>query len=120
MKAQRVSCQARPLSSLVVRVWKKPYLLATNYDRIRDHIEHVIPSFEDFNDRIRTNVFYCPTTPAIARRPIFPKPTSSFPLTARADRSNNPTSKSLMISIKPSPDAAAAVDDLLRDAKARL
>ena len=34
--------------------------LVANYDRIRDHIEHVIPGFEDFNDRIRTDVFYLP------------------------------------------------------------
>ena len=27
--------------------------LAADYDRIRDHIEHVIPGFEDFNKRVR-------------------------------------------------------------------
>lgn len=34
--------------------------LAGNYDRIRDHIEHVIPGFENFNQRIRRDVFYLP------------------------------------------------------------
>jgi anaerobic selenocysteine-containing dehydrogenase len=34
--------------------------LAENYDRIRDHIEHVIPGFEDFNARIRRDIFYLP------------------------------------------------------------
>ena len=37
--------------------WKS---LVANYDRIRDRIEHVIPGFEDFNNRIRANVFYLP------------------------------------------------------------
>ena len=34
--------------------------LAANYDRIRDHIEHVIPGFENFNERIKRDVFYLP------------------------------------------------------------
>jgi molybdopterin-dependent oxidoreductase alpha subunit len=34
--------------------------LAANYDRIRDHIEHVIPGFESFNQRIRHDIFYLP------------------------------------------------------------
>src|SRR5438477_8696941 len=34
--------------------------LITNYDRIRDHIEHVIAGFDDFNSRIRKDVFYLP------------------------------------------------------------
>jgi len=34
--------------------------LIANYDRIRDHIEHVVPGFEDFNARIREDVFYLP------------------------------------------------------------
>jgi molybdopterin-dependent oxidoreductase alpha subunit len=34
--------------------------LAANYDRIREHIEHVIPGFENFNERIRRDVFYLP------------------------------------------------------------
>ncbi|EDY16645.1 oxidoreductase alpha (molybdopterin) subunit [Chthoniobacter flavus Ellin428] len=34
--------------------------LVENYDRIREHIEHVIPGFENFNARIRRNVFYLP------------------------------------------------------------
>ncbi|MEA3211459.1 MAG: hypothetical protein QOE70_4516 [Chthoniobacter sp.] len=34
--------------------------LAANYDRIRDRIEHVIPGFENFNERIKRDVFYLP------------------------------------------------------------
>jgi len=34
--------------------------LIADYDRIRDRIERVIPGFEDFNKRIRVDVFYLP------------------------------------------------------------
>jgi molybdopterin-dependent oxidoreductase alpha subunit len=34
--------------------------LVSDYNRIRDHISHVIPGFEDFNQRIRTDIFYLP------------------------------------------------------------
>ncbi len=34
--------------------------LAGNYDRIRDHIEHVIPGFENYNERIKRDIFYLP------------------------------------------------------------
>jgi molybdopterin-dependent oxidoreductase alpha subunit len=34
--------------------------LVGNYDRIRDRIEHVVPGFDDFNARIRKDVFYLP------------------------------------------------------------
>ncbi|MDB6153680.1 MAG: hypothetical protein JWL90_2133, partial [Chthoniobacteraceae bacterium] len=34
--------------------------LAGDYGRIRDHIEHVIPGFERFNERIAADVFYLP------------------------------------------------------------
>jgi molybdopterin-dependent oxidoreductase alpha subunit len=34
--------------------------LVANYDRIRDHIDHVIPGFENFNTRIRDGFFYLP------------------------------------------------------------
>ena len=34
--------------------------LAGDYDRIRDHIEHVSPGFENFNQRIKRDVFYLP------------------------------------------------------------
>ncbi|HVI82200.1 MAG TPA: FdhF/YdeP family oxidoreductase [Chthoniobacterales bacterium] len=34
--------------------------LIGDYDRIRDHIEHVVPGFDDFNARIRKGVFYLP------------------------------------------------------------
>ncbi len=32
-----------------------------NYDRIRDHIEHVVPDFENYNERVRQpGGFYLP------------------------------------------------------------
>ena len=34
--------------------------LADDYDRIRDHIANVVPGFEDFNARIKRDVFYLP------------------------------------------------------------
>lgn len=34
--------------------------LIANYDRIRDHIERVIPGFENFNERVRRDIFYLP------------------------------------------------------------
>jgi molybdopterin-dependent oxidoreductase alpha subunit len=34
--------------------------LTANYDRIREHIAHVIPGFERFNERIARDVFYLP------------------------------------------------------------
>jgi molybdopterin-dependent oxidoreductase alpha subunit len=38
--------------------------LAANYDRIRDHIERVVPGFEDYNRRVREpGGFYLPNAP---------------------------------------------------------
>jgi molybdopterin-dependent oxidoreductase alpha subunit len=38
--------------------------LCANYDRIRDHIEHVIPGFENYNQRVRQEGgFYLPNAP---------------------------------------------------------
>ncbi len=38
--------------------------LAGNYDRIRDHIEHVVPGFADYNLRVRQpGGFYLPNAP---------------------------------------------------------
>ena len=34
--------------------------LIGDYDRTRDHIEHVIPGFENFNTRIAQDIFYLP------------------------------------------------------------
>jgi molybdopterin-dependent oxidoreductase alpha subunit len=195
--------------------------LVANYDRIRDHIDHVIPGFENFNARIRKDIFYLPNhardkrefnTPTgkaqfivsdlqplklgpgqylmmtvrshdqfnttiyglddryrgvyngrrvvfmneddikaaglqpgqlvdltshfhgeerVARHfmvaPIqiardctatyFPEANVLVPINSTADRSNTPTSKSLIVSIKPSPDAGEGVDELLRNAR---
>ncbi|MFN0124761.1 MAG: FdhF/YdeP family oxidoreductase [Blastocatellia bacterium] len=41
--------------------------LAGNYDRIRDHIERVIPGFERYNERVRQGTFYLPN-PARERK----------------------------------------------------
>jgi molybdopterin-dependent oxidoreductase alpha subunit len=41
-----------------------PWLeLASDYDRIRDRIERVVPGFTDFNTRIRQGIFYLPNAP---------------------------------------------------------
>ncbi|MDB6031997.1 MAG: Oxidoreductase alpha (Molybdopterin) subunit [Verrucomicrobiales bacterium] len=42
--------------------------LVSDYDRIREHISHVIPGFEDFNRRIRSDIFYLPNA---ARNRVF-------------------------------------------------
>ncbi len=41
--------------------------LASDYDRIRERIERVIPGFERFNDRIRIGPFYLPNGPRDSR-----------------------------------------------------
>jgi molybdopterin-dependent oxidoreductase alpha subunit len=47
-------------------------VMVANYDRIREHIEAVIPGFEDFNQRVRQpNGFYLPNGP---REGKFPTP----------------------------------------------
>ena len=45
----------------------------------------------------------------------FPETNVLVPINSTADRSNTPTSKSVVISIKPSPDVAQAVNELLRE-----
>lgn len=42
--------------------------LAGNYALIRDHIEKVVPGFEDFNSRIEKGPFYLPNKPRDARQ----------------------------------------------------
>jgi molybdopterin-dependent oxidoreductase alpha subunit len=42
--------------------------LIADYGRIRDHIEQVIPGFEDFNQRIAQDVFYLPNPARDERR----------------------------------------------------
>jgi molybdopterin-dependent oxidoreductase alpha subunit len=40
------------------------HALVDNYDRIREHIEHVVPGFEQYNTRVREpNGFYLPNDP---------------------------------------------------------
>jgi molybdopterin-dependent oxidoreductase alpha subunit len=41
--------------------------LAADYDRIRAHIENVIPGFERFNERVRIGPFYLPNGPRDSR-----------------------------------------------------
>jgi anaerobic selenocysteine-containing dehydrogenase len=194
--------------------------LVANYDRIRDHIDHVVPGFADFNVRIRKDIFYLPNNARDKRRfdtptgkaqfivsdlqplklgagqylmmtvrshdqfnttiyglddryrgvyngrrvvfmseedvkaaglqqgqlvdltshfqgeervarhfmvaPIqiargciatyFPEANVLVPINSTADRSNTPTSKSLIVSIKPSPNTGEAIDELLHNA----
>ncbi len=42
--------------------------LASDYNRVRDHIEHVISGFERFNERIAQDVFYLPNDARDHRR----------------------------------------------------
>lgn len=56
--------------------------LVANYDRIRDHIEHVIPGFEDFNRRIRDNVFYLPNAARDQRQFNTPEGKAKFTVSA--------------------------------------
>ena len=62
--------------------------LRGNYDRIRDHIEHVIPGFELFNKRIAKGPFYLPnkaregiyeTDSGRLSSPTTPSPTTTCP-----------------------------------------
>ncbi|MCU1453706.1 MAG: hypothetical protein JWN46_1852 [Acidimicrobiales bacterium] len=55
--------------------------LATDYDRIRDHVERVVPGFERFNERIgRPGGFTLPHPPRDTR--TFPTPSGRAQLTA--------------------------------------
>jgi molybdopterin-dependent oxidoreductase alpha subunit len=42
--------------------------LVADYNRIRDHIDHVIPGFERFNERIAEDIFYLPNAPRDERK----------------------------------------------------
>ncbi|HEY4299754.1 MAG TPA: FdhF/YdeP family oxidoreductase [Candidatus Didemnitutus sp.] len=42
--------------------------LAGNYDRIRDHIERVVPGFDSYNERIKQGPFYLPNAPRDQRK----------------------------------------------------
>jgi molybdopterin-dependent oxidoreductase alpha subunit len=54
--------------------------LAGDYDRIRDHIEHVVPGFSQYNRRVRQpGGFYLPNGP---REGIFPTPSGRARFTA--------------------------------------
>lgn len=55
--------------------------LQENYDRIREHIDHVIPGFKHFNRRIAEGPFYLPHP---ARQRIFHTPTGKATFTAHA------------------------------------
>jgi anaerobic selenocysteine-containing dehydrogenase len=47
----------------------------------------------------------------------FPEANVLVPINSTADRSNTPTSKSVIVSIKPSPDAGQAINALLSNAR---
>jgi anaerobic selenocysteine-containing dehydrogenase len=42
--------------------------LVADYDRIRQRIERVIPGFENFNERVRRDIFYLPNDPRDHRK----------------------------------------------------
>jgi molybdopterin-dependent oxidoreductase alpha subunit len=56
--------------------------LAGDYDRIREHISHVVPGFEDFNARIRRGPFYLPNAPRDRRE--FPTQTGKAMFTVHS------------------------------------
>jgi molybdopterin-dependent oxidoreductase alpha subunit len=56
--------------------------LVANYDRIRDHIARVIPGFENFNERVRSEqIFYLPINP---KERIFDTPTGKAQFSVNA------------------------------------
>ncbi len=73
--------------------------LAANYDRIRDHIENVIPGFENFNARIKRDVFYLPNEARDQRK--FNNGEGRAPFTISAiERHDLPPGHFLMMTIR--------------------
>jgi molybdopterin-dependent oxidoreductase alpha subunit len=72
-----------------------------------------------YKDEMRTACHFMVAPMEIARRctaTYFPEANVLVSINNSADRSNTPVSKSLVISIAPSPDTAAAVNRILREA----
>ncbi|HEY5078632.1 MAG TPA: molybdopterin dinucleotide binding domain-containing protein, partial [Opitutaceae bacterium] len=64
--------------------------LAGNYDRIRDHIERVIPGFPSFNERIRKGPFYLPNAAREHRQFSTPSKKAVFTVHFLPERSLKP------------------------------
>ncbi len=73
--------------------------LAANYDRIRDHIEHVIPGFENFNERIKQDIFYLPNEARDKRKFNNGKGKASF-FVSEIDRRELSPGQYLMMTIR--------------------
>jgi anaerobic selenocysteine-containing dehydrogenase len=58
--------------------------LASDYNRIRDHIGRVVPGFEDYNNRLAKGPFYLPN-PARKRRFVTPTNRARFTVAPIAD-----------------------------------
>jgi molybdopterin-dependent oxidoreductase alpha subunit len=52
--------------------------LTGNYDMIREHVEHVVPGFDSFNERIRKGPFYLPNGPRDHRKFATPSGKAEF------------------------------------------
>ena len=75
--------------------------LADNYDRIRDHIEHVVPGFVDYNARVRQpGGFYLPNP---AREGVFPTPSQPSELHVHRIPQHDLTADRLLLTTHPQP-----------------
>ncbi len=73
--------------------------LAANYDRIRDRIEHVIPGFENFNARIKQDIFYLPNEARDKRKFNNGEGKAAF-IVSEIDRHDLPPGHFLMMTIR--------------------
>jgi len=70
-----------------------------DYDRIRDHIEHVIPGFENFNERIKRDIFYLPNEARDQRKFNNGEGKAKF-IVSPIDRRDLPPGQYLMMTIR--------------------
>jgi anaerobic selenocysteine-containing dehydrogenase len=73
--------------------------LIANYDRIRDHIEHVIPGFENYNARVRGEIFYLPNEARDKRKFNNPEGKAKF-IVSQLDLNKLKQGEYLMMSIR--------------------
>ena len=64
--------------------------LIGNYDLIRDHIEHVVPGFDRFNERIKQGPFYLPNGPRDQRKFNTPTGKAAFTVHTLPQESHEP------------------------------
>jgi anaerobic selenocysteine-containing dehydrogenase len=78
-----------------------------------------LASHYDGEERVARRFMVAPfNIPRGCTATYFPEANVLVPITSTADRSNTPTSKSIVIRVTPSSEVAAAVDDLRRNATA--